>query len=241
MLVLMTLAVIGLFGGLYGTYTNNFVLSAWMVYPNAVFVWGWHFIEARRSHANISRDQSAEDWVKSRYTLMITYSAVDFFGAVLGTLLTTGIWNSDIGSVIVVGINFTSVLFQILTWVMPEAFRKWLNRNQQAHTEERTHEQALAILNTLGSSMSEGTGLTRMAAGIAIRKIIGDEIKSEDPKKIEERAISLGYNEWIEFLKNPELYILVKSSGPNVNPREVIAKANQTLIEKQSLFTMRAQ
>jgi hypothetical protein len=35
----LTLAVIGLFGGLYGTYTNNFELPAWFVYPNAVLVW----------------------------------------------------------------------------------------------------------------------------------------------------------------------------------------------------------
>lgn len=238
--VLMTLAIIGLFGGLYGTITNNFILSAWMVYPNAVFAWGWHYIEATRSYGNIANDNSTEDWVKSRYLLMRTYSAVDFIGAVLGTLLTTDLWITSFGSVIVVGINFTSVIFQILTWVMPEPFRKWLNRNQQAHSEERIHQQALATLDILGSAMSEGTGLPQTLALFAIRKAIADKINMEDPKKVESHAISMGYDAWFDLLNNPELQILVKNSGAGTNAHLALEKAKQVLIEKQSLFTMRA-
>lgn len=166
--VLMTLAVIGLIGGAYGTIINNFELSAWLVYPNAVIAWGWHLIEAARSYKNISRDPSTEDWVKSRYILMIVYSAVDFVGAVLGTIVTTAIVTSDITSMIVVLINVTSVIFQILTWVMPEGFRRWLNRNQQTRVEERIHEQAMSVLDILASAMVEGTDVSKMLILFAI-------------------------------------------------------------------------
>jgi hypothetical protein len=239
--VLMTLAVIGLIGGTYGTITNNFEFSAWMVYPNAVFAWGWHLREAIRSYGNISRDPSTEDWVKSRYVMMINYSIVDFSGAVLGTLLTASVWVSDIGSIIVVGINFTSVVFQILTWVMPEPFRKWLNRNQETRTEERIHEQAMSILDILAAAMIEGTDQPKMLFLFALRKTIGQELKTEDAKTIETHAVHMDYNEWVSLLKNPELYILVKNSSAKIDPREALAKAESALSRKQSLFTMQAK
>lgn len=239
--VLMTLAVIGLIGGAYGTIINNFELSAWLVYPNAVIAWGWHFIEALRSYRNISRDPSTEDWVKSRYILMIVYSVVDFVGAVLGTIVTTAILTSDILSMIVVLINVTSVIFQILTWVMPEGFRRWLNRNQQARVEERIHEQAMSILDILASAMTEGTDISKMLILFAIRKTIGQEISTEDEKKVEAHAVSMGYEDWSNLLKNPELYLLVKNASAKADPRAAIARAEHALIRKQSLFTMQAK
>ncbi|MCB0117539.1 MAG: hypothetical protein KDD72_00815 [Anaerolineales bacterium] len=239
--VLMTLAVIGLFGGAYGTITNNFELSAWMVYPNAIFAWGWHFGEASRSYRNIVKDSSTEDWVKSRYVLMIIYSTIDLSGATLGTILTTSIWVSDAASFLVVVINFVSVIFQILTWVMPERFRLWLNRNQQARTEERIHEQAMSILDILADAMIEGTETPKMLMMFALRKTIGQNIKSEDEKLVETQAVSMGYMEWLNLLRDPELYILVKNSGNTTDPRSALARAENALIRKQSLFTMRAK
>jgi hypothetical protein len=239
--VLMTLAVIGLIGGAYGTIINNFELSAWMVYPNAVIAWGWHFIEAARSYKNISRDPSTEDWVKSRYKLMIVYSVVDFIGAVIGTIVTTAILTSDILSMIVVLINITSVIFQILTWVMPEGFRRWLNRNQQARVEERIREQAMSILDILASAMVEGTDISKMLILFAIRKTIGQEINTEDEKMVEARAASMGYEDWLNLLRNPEFYLLVKNASAKSDPRAAIAKSERALIRKQSLFTMQAK
>ena len=237
----MALAVIGMFGGAYGTLTGNFTLSAWMVYPNAALAWGWHLGEAARSYRTIASDPNAEDWVKSRYVMMIIYSAVDFVGAIFGTLLTAGVWNSDIGSMLGVGINFTSVIIQILTWVMPEWFRNWLNRDQKTHSEERLREQAQAVLSILGTIMSADTGLSKMMAIFSIRKVIGMQIQSEEAGQIEARAASMGFDEWAVTLNDPELFTLIKNSGLNVNAAEVLEKAKQALIEKQSLFTMKAK
>jgi hypothetical protein len=135
----------------------------------------------------------------------------------------------------------TTTVMQYLVWVMPEGFRKWLNRNQQTHMEEKIHERALAILGILGSAMSRGTGLSQMLAVYSIRKIIGQEIKTEDSSKIEARAIALGYDEWLTLLNDPELYIILKNAGPNIAPRTVLDQARHALIEKQSLFTMQVK
>lgn len=239
--VLMSLAVIGLFGGAYGTLTGNFELSAWMVYPNAALAWGWHLGEAARSYWIIADDPDAEDWVKSRYIMMIVYSAVDFIGAVLGTLLTAGVWDSDIGSVIVVGINFTSVIIQIFTWTMPEWFRGWLNRNQKTHSEERIREQAQVALNMLGTTMSTDTGLSKMLAIFSIRKVIGMQIQSEEAARVDAQVVKMGFDEWTATLNDPELFVLIRNSGLKVNAVEVIEQAKRALIEKQSLFTMKAK
>ena len=131
MLVLMVLAVLGLGGGLYGNAVGNFELSAWLVYPNAIWIWGWHAMVAYQAYRGIANERFTEDWVKARYKLMITYSILDCLGAIGGTALTTGWWVSSIGSLIIVAINVASVTMQILVWVMPEWFRRWLNRNYQ--------------------------------------------------------------------------------------------------------------
>lgn len=239
--IFMTLAVIGLFGGAYGTLTNNFELSAWMVYPNAVLAWGWSLWESVRSYRNISGDLNTEDWIKSRYVMMIIYSGVDFTGAILGTLLTAGVWNSDMGSVIVVGINFTSVIFQILTWVMPEGFRRWLNRNQQVHTQERIRDQAQAVLQFLSMAMCMETGLQPMLTGHALRTAVGKSIGADDSSKMEAQASRLGYDEWLALLDDPEVKRLISPVVTRENADKAIRNAKQALADRQSLFTLQAK
>jgi len=133
--IFMALAVLGLFGGIYGNAMGNFEFSAWAVYPNAFLIWGWHFVVAYRAFQKIAADRFTDDWVKSRYKLMITYSTFDFISAVLGTASTTGLWVSPVGALIIVAINFASVFVQIFTWAMPDWFRRWLNRNYQLPVE----------------------------------------------------------------------------------------------------------
>lgn len=130
--VLMTLAGLGLVGGVYGNAVGNFELSAWLVYPNAILVWAWHAVAAYQAYRGIAGERYTEDWVKARYQLMIAYSILDCLGAIFGTLLTSGVWVASIGSLIVVAINVSSVTIQILVWVMPGWFHRWLNRNNQS-------------------------------------------------------------------------------------------------------------
>lgn len=129
--VMMALAVVGMLGGLYGNATGNFKLSAVMVYPNAALIWGWGAIAAFQAYRGIAGDKFTEDWIKARYKMMIVYSILDCLGSIAGSALTTDLWVSQVGALIVVAINMASVTVQILAWVMPEGLRRWLNRKYQ--------------------------------------------------------------------------------------------------------------
>lgn len=239
--VFMTLVVVGLFGGIYGNIIGNFELSGWLVYPNAVLIWGWHFVEAYRASASIAQDVSTERWVKSRYLLMVIYSLVDCGGAVLGTLLTTGVWASNFGSVIVVLINFTSVIIQILTWVMPEPFRLWLNREQQARPAEQ-EQRPLSILDTFGTAMTADTGLRSMICLYAIRATVARRIRSEDSAAVQKYLDEMTYYEWEATLQHSELrHTLIKGGVDQATADRAIENACLALIEKQSLFTLGAR
>lgn len=139
--VLMTLAVLGLVGGIAGNLMGNFEFSAWAVYPNAVLIWGWHLWEAHVAYKSISSDRFTDDWVKARYRLMIAYSGFDFFAAILGTASTTGLWVYAPGSIIIVLMNFASVTVQLFAWVMPGWLRNWLNRNYRFPAEAQHAEE----------------------------------------------------------------------------------------------------
>ncbi|MGC1378445.1 MAG: hypothetical protein WA821_19595 [Anaerolineales bacterium] len=239
--VFMTLAVLGLVGGLYGNAINNFQLSAWFVYPNAVLIWGWNFVEAYRAYGGIAQDASTERWVKSRYLLMMTYSLVDCGGAVLGTLLTTGVWVSNFGSIIVVLINFTSVTLQILTWVMPESFRLWLNREQQARPAQE-EQRPLSVLDVFGAAMTDGTGLKSIACLYAIRTTASKRIGSENSAVIQKYLNEMTYAEWDAILQHSELRrILINSGADEATAAKAIENARQALVEKQSLLTLGAR
>ncbi len=239
--VFMTLAVVGLVGGIYGNIIGNFELSAWSVYPNAVLIWGWHAVEAYRASGSIAQDTSTERWIKSRYTLMVTYSLVDCGGAILGTFLTTGIWSSTFGSVIVVLINFTSVIIQILTWVMPEWFRLWLNRKQDARPAHE-EQMPLSILDVFGATMTADTGLRSMICVYSIRAAVAKRIGSEESTVVQKYLNSMTYQEWEMVLQHSELRrILINGGADDETATKAIKNARQALVEKQSLLTLGAR
>jgi hypothetical protein len=124
---------------------------------------------------------------------------------------------------------------------MPERYRKWLSRNQQVHTEERLRERALVILNTLGSAMADDTGISPMTAVILLRKMIGQEINTEDTLKISERATAMRYPDWQRLLGNHDFHLLMASLTSVSESQKAINNALNTLSERQSLFTMRAK
>lgn len=236
------LAIVGLIGGLYGNATDNFTLSAWFVYPNAILIWVWHTIVAYQGFQNVRTERDTEDWVKSRYRLMITYSILDILSALGGTLATTGLFATSFSTIIVVLLNFSSVIVQILVWVMPESFRRWLNRNQKANLETRTDAEALAILRTLGAAMSNNSGLTQMVCGFAIRTVVGKRIGSEDSRAIHDHINQMGYQEWVVLLERSDFQsILTSRSGPSANVKGAIASAKQVLVDRQSVFTLMAK
>jgi hypothetical protein len=225
---------------------NQHPLTAFFA-VSMISLWIWQGWSAYQAHSIIAQEYSVEDWIKSRYQIIGAYSIAMCIGATAafirtfvegGSMITP--FGATMGGISMVA-QLIAVLLQYLVWVLPEGFRKWLNRNQQAHTQEHISEQAHAVLNILGTAMTEDTGLSKMLAVFSIRKVIGMQIQSEDTVQIDARVASMGFNEWLEVLNNPELYILIKNSGAKIDPVKVLGKAKQALIEKQSLFTMKAK
>jgi hypothetical protein len=206
-------------------------------------IWGWLAFVAYQTYQRLAADRYVEDWIKARYRLMITYGLLQLVAVLL--LLTEFLMLGPVALSIVtisdITISVVAIILQYLVWVMPEPFRKWLNRNQQIHAEEQVHDQALAIFEILGTSMAEGTGLSKILALFVIRKAIGEKIQTDEPRQIEACAITMGYEAWSALLNDPYLNLILKNTGKNVNPEEVIERAKHTLIEKQSLFTMQAK
>jgi hypothetical protein len=99
----------------------------------------------------------------------------------------------------------------------------------------------MSILDILASAMVEGTDTSKMLILFAIRKTISQEIHTEDEKMVEAHAASMGYEDWLNLLKDPEFYLLVKNASVKADPRAAIAKSELALIRKQSLFTMQAK
>ena len=58
---------------------------------------------------------------------------------------------------------------------------------------------------------------------------------------MEAHAVSMQYEDWLNLLKNPELYLLIRNANAKEDPRAAIAKAEYALVRKQSLFTMQAK
>ncbi len=235
---------------LYGAMISksNYEQSPWITAyaPAVILIWAWHGRLAYQALKPIASQPAVEYWVKIRYRLITVYSIVLIIGVVVSfvrIVFAGGSALSVLGSVtglITLLAQIASVALMFLAWVMPEGFRLWLNRSHQAFVDEQAYEQAFAILNILGTSMSDGTKLPKTLALVAIRKTIGNEISSEDSKKIENYAIRLGYDQWYTFLNDPYLYRFLREVA-NVNPQDVLGKAKQTLRENQSLFTLQAK
>ncbi len=235
----------------YGVFVSesNFKQSPWVAAssPVAAIIWIWHGWLAYQALNRLASEQSVEDWIKTRYRLIIAYSIVLTIGAIASIIrnfFAGGALQSSLGSLmatISLITQIVSITLLFLVWVMPEGFRQWLNRNQQARSEEQIHGQAQAILNIVGSAMCEDTRLTKITTIYALRKAIGQEINTEDSKKIEAHMVNMGYDAWSAFLDSPKLSTLIQNSLPAASPRDVIKKGKHALVEKQSLFTLQAK
>jgi hypothetical protein len=205
-----------------------------------IAIWLWHAVAGFQTSKAISGDAHVEDWIKSRYTMIVTYSALQ---SLVGVVMIMRPFASSTITIIIASalLVVVTTVMQYFVWVMPAGFRQWLNRNQGAREKEQIHEKASLILNILGTAMSDGTGLSKMLAIYSLRQIIGTKINTKNTEQIELHAASMPYIQWLAILKDPDLYILLKNSGPNIDARQILKKAENALIEKQSLFTMQAK
>lgn len=242
--------VLGTIITLYGIFISesNYHQSPWVAayIPVQWLIWGWHGYIAYQALSKIKQESAIEDWVKARYRLLTTYAIFMIIGTIasfiriviaggsaltlLGTL--TGIFTIIAQIITVTG--------QFLVWVMPEAFRRWLNRHQQARTEAMAQEQAMMVFNLLVATLAETTGLTKLNSALALRKAIGHSRPADTPVTLEAHIAQMGYADWLVFLTSSDLQRMIISSTKK-DVYEVLQTLKQTLIEKQSLFTLQSK
>lgn len=203
-----------------------------------ISIWLWHAVAGWQARQAIAADYQVEDWVKGRYQLVIIYSVLQ---SLVGIFMILRVVVSEAMVIVLSLLIVSTTMMQFLTWVMPEGLRRWLNRNQAANNQELVHTRALSVLDIIGGSIADNTGIAKMITLFAIRKYIGDQLNTEDQHKIETRVLEMGYQDWQSLLNNPDFYAFARHTNTKANLMEIQEKAKNVLIEKQALFTMQSR
>jgi hypothetical protein len=238
-------------GTIYGVVVSpsNSEQSPWVAtYIISQFlIWSWHAQVAHQAWFDLSREPSVQDWVKTRYLLIVAYSIAFLIGS-LGTsvriIFTGGAGNNPVGitsSAVTLIAQFISVVLQYLVWVMPEPFRAWLNRDYQSHLDEYSEHQSKAILQMIGASISRDADINQFSSLRAVRHVIGKMINTENSETIEKHIGRMGYKEWVNVLQDPEMIKQITLVSNRKNVDSVLENAAKILIEKQSLFTIESK
>jgi hypothetical protein len=224
---------------IYALSVNDINLAGFMTTVGLVN-WVWHFFVARSAYMKIAHDQSVENWVKSRYQLMLAYVVMMFLVTVQVVASTSPFASSIPGIILPIGllVIIASIILQFLVWAMPEPFRLWLNRRQQARpAHEEQHPRS--VLDVFGEAMTTETGLNSIACFYAIRSAVGRKIGTEDSETIRNHINTMTYNDWESILQNAELRrVLINGGADKIVADKAIENAQQTLVEKQSLLTL---
>jgi hypothetical protein len=104
--------------------------------------WFWHALVALQVWLKLRSDRSIEDWIKTRYALVVTYAVV--MGG-LFVVIVTRVRLPYFGFNVIM---MVALVLQYLAWAMPAAMRRYLNRNYQPPTVDEkalgmTEEEAL--------------------------------------------------------------------------------------------------
>lgn len=204
-----------------------------------IAIWLWHAIAAFHASQQIVNDQNVEKWVKSRYKLIVAYSILQSLIGI--ALIIRSLTTSPIILVFSALLVLATTTMQFLVWVMPEPFRLWLNREQQARPAQNEQTTPLSILDVLGAAMMNGTNLKNIACLYAIRTTVEKRSGIEDSAALREYIKTMPYNEWEAVFQHSELRrILTNSGADHATAEHAIANAQKALIEKQSLLTFSA-
>jgi hypothetical protein len=236
--IVLGIFVVALVANIYLLSIDNPSLAT-VVAGVSLINWIWHLIVARSAYAAIANDPSVEKWIKARYRLMIVYVILITLSSIQVVISNTSLASLIPAFVIPFSILLVlgSIVLQFLVWVMPEPFRLWLNRTQQARPAAE-EQQPRSMLDVFGLAMTTGTGLNTIACFYAIRSAIGKEIGSEASETIRAHIKTMTYQDWETLLQNPELRrLLINGGADKVAAEKAIENARQALVEKQSLLT----
>ena len=236
---MLGLMVVAFFIDIYALSINDLNLVG-IVASVGIINWFWHLIVASSAYRLIAADSSVEKWVKARYRLMGVYIVMILLTTAQVVVSTTNLspyipgWVLSVNIVIILG----SIILQFLVWVMPESFRRWLNREKTARpVHEEQH--ALSVMDVFGTAMTNDTGLKSIACLYAIRAAVAKRIGSENSDAIQTYMNTMSYQEWELILQHSELRrILINGGADEGAVSKAITNARQALVDKQSLLTL---
>jgi len=139
--ILTVMAVYGLFLSESNYNQNPWVASACAGLALALI---WHGWCAYRALADLSKEQAVEDWVKARYRLIVFYSAMVVIGQIGNVIRTVFVGGSTVNplgnamGLLSLTAQFATLFAEALAWIMPEGYRRWLNRNYQPPVQEES-------------------------------------------------------------------------------------------------------
>ncbi len=89
-------------------------------------IWIWQAIAAFQAFRAITGDRYVDDWIKSRYKLMVVYSCLQ---SLVGVAMMTRSLISDVVTILIALLVIVTTIMQYFVWAMPGWYSKWLNRN----------------------------------------------------------------------------------------------------------------
>ena len=129
------------------------------------FNWLWLIWVGYQVYKKVANNPAVEDWVKARYRLIIAYSLaalvaplysitslIPYISQDFGAWFYTGTTGPIIQLVAQVGIlAFVTIgiVLEYLAWVMPERYRKWLNRNYQPPMQDKAELSEEEVMRKL--------------------------------------------------------------------------------------------
>lgn len=201
-----------------------------------IAIWLWHAIAGFQAIRLIAADSKIENWVKSRYRLIILYSCLQ---SLVGVAMMARPFLPGLAFTLTALLVIVTTSMQYLVWIMPEWFRGWLNREQRVRSEDE--QQPLSALDVFGTAMIEGTNLQSIACFYAIRAAVSKRIGSEDSAVVRAHINTMSYEEWETVLRHAELHRILMNSGADRFMADVaVENALSALVEKQSLLTFGA-
>jgi hypothetical protein len=237
--IILGLLTLAFFADIYILSINNFNLAN-VIAGVGLVNWIWHLIVARSAYSAIANDPSVEKWVKARYKLMIVYVILITLSSIQVVLSNTSLaafipaFITPLSILLIIA----SIILQFLVWVMPEPFRLWLNRTQEARPAHED-QQPRSVLDVFGEAMTTETGLNSIACFYAIRSAVGKKIGTEDSGAIRNHINTMTYHDWEAILQNAELRrILINGGADKTVADKAIENAQHALVEKQSLLTL---
>jgi hypothetical protein len=142
-LIFMFIAVAFLLANIFSTF-----FAFW-----SPFNWIWLIVVANQAYKRVAVNPIVEDWIKARYKLVIAYSLVTLFPPLYTILWLTAtvsvplanLLYSPVGGVVAllvnVGFSTIGVVLAYLAWVMPESYRRFLNRNYQPPAQDNAETE----------------------------------------------------------------------------------------------------